>query len=120
MWKILVLDDNPGILEAVSLVLSRKHMEVITLENPAVLHEYIGRHHPDILLMDVAMENYDGRRLCKEIKSSPAEAWLPVILFTGRNYSKKSLQRSGANNVISKPFRIDELYDIVSHLLPAC
>lgn len=119
MWKILVLDDNPDILEAVSLVLSRKQMEVIILEDPAILHEYISRHHPDILLMDIAMGNYDGRRLCKEIKSSPVEGKLPVILFTARNYSGKSIRRSGADKMISKPFRINELYDTVSHLLPA-
>lgn len=119
MWKILVVDDNPSILEAVSLVLSRRKMEVITLEDPAVLHEYIARFTPDILLMDIAMGSYDGRRLCREIKTSPEESKLPVILFSARNYSDDSIRFCRADSMIAKPFRIDELYKVVTNLLPS-
>jgi DNA-binding response OmpR family regulator len=118
MWKILVVDDNPDILEAVSLVLSRKNMEVLTLEDPSVLHTYISQFIPDLLLMDIAMGNFDGRELCREIKSSPVEGNIPVILFSARNYSAESIKMSRADNMIEKPFRINELYDAVYRLLP--
>jgi len=118
MWKILVVDDNPDILEAVSLVLSRKNMDVMTLEDPEKLHQSITQFAPDLLLMDIAMGNYDGRNLCREIKTSPDEAKLPVILFSARNYPEESISQCKADSLLAKPFRINELYEVVYSLLP--
>jgi DNA-binding response OmpR family regulator len=118
MRRILVVDDNKDILEAVSLVLSRKEMDVVTLDDPAFLQDYISKYTPDLLLMDIAMGSYDGRQLCRDIKTSPDEKQLPVILFSARNYSAESIRNSQADDMLVKPFRINELYDILHRLLP--
>jgi DNA-binding response OmpR family regulator len=118
MCRILVVDDNKDILEAVSLVLSRKEMDVATLNDPAFLHDYISKYAPDLLLMDIAMGSYDGRLLCREIKTSPDKQQLPVVLFSARSYSAESIRNSQADDMIAKPFCVSELCDIVHRLLP--
>lgn len=117
MRKILVLDDNQDILETTAFVLSRRNMVVVTLSN-ALLHNYIMDHSPNLLLMDIVMGDYDGRNLCKIIKASPDHRQLLVVLFSARRVRLATITACGADGMIEKPFRINELYDLLCRLLP--
>jgi len=117
MIKVLVLDDNQPILEALSFVLSRKKFEVIALNDPTMLESSLQAHHPDLLLMDIAMGQYDGRNLCRQLKLSPEGASLPIVLFTAKHFSQASIEACRADAVIEKPFRIQELYAVLDQLL---
>lgn len=118
MYKILVLDDNSDILDAVSFVLGRRRqMEVIALRDASQLSTYLDEYRPDLLLMDIELGMYDGRKLCRDIKSAPPEQGLPVLLFTAQHYSAKSIADSKADAFIEKPFKIQELYQAVEKCL---
>ncbi|HJT72571.1 MAG TPA: response regulator, partial [Chitinophaga sp.] len=102
MFKILLLDDDNSILEVVSLVLTRKKLEVIAINDPSLLNNLLEQHHPDLLLMDIALGTYDGRNICREIKDSPA-AEMPVILFSAQSFTDESICECKADAVIKKP-----------------
>lgn len=117
MQKIIVLDDNEDILEAVSLVLRRKQMDVIALRNPAELEQNIPLHQPVLLLMDIFLGGYDGRKICRRLKDSHLFDQLSVILFSAQTYSKESVVESGADAVLNKPFSLKTLYGLIDNML---
>ncbi|UYQ94413.1 response regulator [Chitinophaga horti] len=116
MQKILILDDNRDILDAMSAVLGRKQMEVVTLCEPRKLNDYLATYKPDILLMDIALGTYDGRDLCKRIKEDAATD-LPVVLFTAQNYTPESIYECHADAVLDKPFPLPALYATLKRFL---
>lgn len=116
MQKIIVLDDNEDILEAVSLVLKRKTTDVIALRDPAVLMEHLPTHEPALLLMDIFLGKDDGRRICRTLKDNPLYDQLLVILFSAQTYNPESVEASGADAILDKPFSVKALYNIMNQL----
>jgi len=121
MYKILVLDDNRDLLEAVSFSLNRSgKMKVIAINDPSLLLLYLEEHKPDILLMDISMGRYDGRELCSQIKQTEGKKnSIPVVLFTANKYSVESIEACKADAFIEKPFPIQRLYAVLEKFLPS-
>lgn len=117
MQKVIIVDDNESILEAVSLVLKRRSMEVVALRNPAKLEDQIREHQPALLLMDIFMGAYDGRDVCRSLKNNPVAEALPIILFTAQQYTPESVEASGADAILDKPFSMKTLFGVVNEVL---
>jgi len=116
MQKIIVLDDNQDILEAVSLVLKRKPLAVVALRDPEELIENIPSHEPALLLMDIFLGKDDGRRICRDLKDNPLFDQLTVVLFSAQAYSPESVEASGADAILDKPFSVKALYNVIDQL----
>lgn len=116
MQKIIVLDDNEDILEAVSLVLKTKPVEVVALRDPQELMENIPPHEPAVLLMDIFLGKDDGRRICRELKDNPSFDQLYVVLFSAQTYAPESVEASGADAVLQKPFLVKTLFNVINQL----
>lgn len=116
MQKIIVLDDNEDILEAVSLVLKRKPLEVVALRDPGELMNNIPSHEPALLLMDIFLGIDDGRRICRSLKDNPSFDQLSVVLFSAQTYTPESVEASGADAILDKPFSVKTLYKIIDQL----
>jgi DNA-binding response OmpR family regulator len=113
MYRVLVLDDNRDILEAISLVLTRKEIDVVALQDASQLTHSLQEYKPDLLLMDISMGRYDGRDLCRKIKLLSDDKELPVVLFTAQTCTPESIVDAHANAFIEKPFKMQQLYDLV-------
>lgn len=113
MQKIIVLDDNEDILEAVSLVLKNKSMEVVALRDPAQLEQNLPTHQPALLLMDIFLGKDDGRRICRFLKNSPLFNQLSIILFSAQTYTPESVEESGADAILNKPFSLKTLFSVI-------
>jgi DNA-binding response OmpR family regulator len=120
MSKILVLDDNRDILEAVTFILGkRRKMDVVTLNDPSLLHLFLKEHKPDVLLMDVCLGDYDGMDLCRQIKKRRQEKQkTAIVLFTAKTCTDAAITTSLADAFIEKPFHINQLYTVVEKFLP--
>lgn len=116
MQKIIVLDDNEDILEAVSLVLKRKPLEVVALRDPGELMDNIPSHEPVLLLMDIFLGKDDGRRICRVLKDNPTFDQLTVVLFSAQAYTPESVAESGADAILDKPFSVKKLYNVIDQL----
>jgi len=104
MAKILVVDDDPSIVEIISEVLEGHELYTATNGSDAI--EMAKTHMPNLIVMDVTMPRLSGTAACARIKNDPALAHIPVILLTG--WGKISDIEEGfgakADEYIVKPF----------------
>lgn len=114
--KILVVDDQPANLRAVSALLSRHGYEVVTAATGDEALEVAGRRHPDLMLLDMMMPGMDGFALLGEIKQHPDLLRLPVVFLTAAQDRELLLRAfdAGAVDYVTKPFMPEELLARVS------
>jgi DNA-binding response OmpR family regulator len=117
MQRIIILDDNEDILEAVSLVLRKKSLDVIALKDPSQLEKNIPVHQPALLLMDIFLGRDDGRRICRHLKNSALFDQLSIILFTAQTYTPESVWESGADAILNKPFSLKTLSGLIDQMM---
>jgi DNA-binding response OmpR family regulator len=104
MVKVLIVDDDEDLLEMVSMILSRAGMEVHTAAKAANFHEMIVQVSPDLILMDIYMDDFDGRELCREIKLLNEVSKIPVILYSAGVIPADTIKTSLADEFMLKPF----------------
>jgi DNA-binding response OmpR family regulator len=115
--KVTVADDDPGILDAVGMVLEMEGYEVnTTLNGNTVLTQNL---IPDVYILDIWMSGSDGRELCKKLKSEEKTKNIPVILISASNDLKRSAETAGADDFLAKPFEIDALLQKIETVLTA-
>ncbi|MCO5948045.1 response regulator [Mucilaginibacter flavidus] len=108
--KILILDDDPDILEILSFLLVENGYEVRTLHCGHTVFDDIKDFQPHLVLMDVMLAEMDGRAICKNIKENYLTCFLPVILISGTHNLAESMHLPGApNDFLAKPFDMDDL-----------
>jgi DNA-binding response OmpR family regulator len=118
--KILILDDDPDILEILSLLLTQVGYEVQVMSCGDTVFDDIKAFQPDLLLMDVMLAGLDGRTICKSIKDNQLTHFLPIILISGTHDLAQSLHLPGApNDFLAKPFNIDSLLERIAKQLAA-
>ena len=116
--SLLVVDDNPEILDYLHRHLSR-HYSVTTANNGKQGLEYAREHGPDVVVSDVMMPEMDGIEFCKHLKNDVATSHIPVLLLTARTSTVYQLTglREGADDYVTKPFSTEVLLARVSNLL---
>ncbi|MDF3076237.1 MAG: response regulator [Sphingobacteriaceae bacterium] len=119
--RILAIDDNPFILEALQDILEFSGYEVATLLDGNLVFETIGDNPPDLILLDVMLGGLDGREICSAIKESDRTQNIPVILISASHNLKDSMHQKGCpDDFVAKPFDIDFLLNkIQSHIKAA-
>jgi CheY-like chemotaxis protein len=107
--KILVVDDDPDILEFLrELLTDEGYIAVITDKA-----EYLEKLHydalPDLFLVDVLLSGKDGREIVKHLKGQGQTKHIPVIMFSAHPSAEETTRAAGANDFLAKPFEIDDL-----------
>ena len=109
--KVLVVDDDPEIVTFLSTLLELEGIESSVATSAAAALEQLQQGRPDLVLLDIAMPDRDGIDLCKELKSDPRTAEVPVFVVSARP-GKDVVERAlaaGAEEFIRKPFENAEL-----------
>ena len=106
--KILLVDDAPAIVHAVSQILRVMGYEVITADGTEVM-QIMAEQHPDIVLLDIWMSGCDGRDICRQIKGHEVLCLTPVLLFSAHWNVAQIAEEVGANGYILKPFKMQDL-----------
>lgn len=114
--KILVADDDPGILDAIEMMLEFEGYQVSSTSDGSTILD-IKDNYPDLLLLDVWMSGQDGRDICKELKRRKSTKNIPVILVSASTDLKKSARESGADDFLEKPFNMTDLLNKIAHHL---
>ncbi len=89
--NLLLVNDNPTQLDAMSLVLSLEGYSVLTADSAQSALELLERQPPDLIISDVVMPCMDGIELCRLIKSDAATSDIPVLLVSGLRYDDASV-----------------------------
>src|SRR4051812_40069144 len=111
MATILIVDDSEELLEFLEVLLTRNNYAVVKANCKEQLNERISLVRPDLILLDVWLDDQDGRLICKEIKSKPAYEYIPILLLSADPHSLKGFEECKASDVIEKPFKIVTLLD---------
>jgi DNA-binding response OmpR family regulator len=105
---IMVADDDPGILDAICIMLEFEGYQVHCTPNGGEVLNMEGKL-PDLLLLDIWMSGIDGRDICKQLKTNSYTSKLPVVLISASKDIKGSALAAGADDFLAKPFDIDDL-----------
>lgn len=106
--KILIVDDNPDILNYLADILSPAYHIYKATDGEEGVREAV-KHIPDLILSDVMMPIQDGISLCKELKANINTSHIPIILLTARTSTVFEIDglKHGADDYITKPFNAD-------------
>jgi len=117
--KILLVDDEPDILEIVSYNLTAEGYKVITANNGAEAVKKAEKENPQLIILDVMMPEMDGIEACELIRQIPELKHVIITFLTarGEDYSQLAGFKAGADDYITKPIRPKVLVSKVNALL---
>jgi len=124
MAKILVVDDDPDLVETISLMLKSKGHQVIQAYGGVEGLEKVRSERPDAIVLDVMMPDKDGFEVCKEIKADPSLKEIPVLLLTAvaskipdTKYTLRMGMETEAEDYVEKPVKPEEIARRVEKLI---
>jgi len=109
--RILVIDDAPANIQALSAILKQEGYQISVATNGRQALEVLGRLRPDLILLDVMMPEMDGFETCRRIKASTHWREIPVIFLTAKTETADIVRgfELGAVDYVAKPFNAHEL-----------
>jgi DNA-binding response OmpR family regulator len=113
MNKILVVEDDAGILEVVKIVLEEEHYHVLTAMDVESALELLRSERPDLVLLDIWLAGESGTEVATYIKQDASLSAVPVILLSANREIEKIAKETGVDNFLPKPFDIEDLVAIV-------
>ncbi|MFG6102951.1 response regulator [Leptothoe sp. EHU-05/26/07-4] len=109
--KVLVVDDDPQILDAMGGLLKPWGLKVFTLVDPRLFWDVLNEIQPDVLVLDVEMPHVDGLALCQVVRSDLRWCHIPILFLTAHADvgTKHQVFEMGADDYVSKPIVGPEL-----------
>lgn len=116
---IAIVDDEPDILELVSIHLTKANYRTIKFLQANRLFNHLDTQIPDLLILDLMLPDMDGIEVCKRLKQDAKTAHLPIIMLTakGDEFDRVLGLELGADDYITKPFSVRELVARVKAVL---
>jgi DNA-binding response OmpR family regulator len=109
---ILIVEDDPYIAQMLSTYLSTKHYRLATTPMGREVLALCQAKRPSLILLDINLPDIDGFEVCRQLRENLATSTLPVLFLTQKKLPEQRVRglRVGANDYITKPFDMEELY----------
>jgi DNA-binding response OmpR family regulator len=119
--RVLLIEDEPNILEAISFILSRDGWTVHTHEDGETAMQKVIGFPPDMIILDVMLPGRSGFDILRDLRETDATKDIPVMMLTARGQEKdrELAMRLGANHFMTKPFSNADVRDHVRNLIEA-
>ncbi|MEM1393754.1 MAG: response regulator transcription factor [Cyanobacteria bacterium P01_D01_bin.116] len=117
--QLLLVDDEPGLREAVKDYLETSNFNVQVASNAGDAWDWMQQNTPDLVISDIMMPQVDGYQFLKQLRDDTRFKTLPVIFLTAKGMTGDRIQgyQAGVDAYLPKPFDPDELVAIVENLL---
>jgi two-component system alkaline phosphatase synthesis response regulator PhoP len=117
--KILIVDDEPDILELIEYNLKKEGYQVYTAANGLEAIQQAKKHHPDLIILDIMMPKLDGIEACRQLRAMPEFKATFMVFLTARSeeYSEISGFNVGADDYIAKPIKPRALISRINAIL---
>jgi two-component system alkaline phosphatase synthesis response regulator PhoP len=122
--KILLVDDDPDLVEAVSTILESKGYAVVKAYGGVEGLKKAQTENPDLIVLDVMMPDKDGYEVCKELKADKKYRSIPVLLLTAvvsniptTKYTHQMGRDTEADDYMDKPVEPEELVKRIETLI---
>ena len=116
--RVLLIEDEPNIIEAIRFILSRDGWRVDTHSDGRTALEAVAARAPDLIILDVMLPNRSGYDILNDLRGQDATRETPVLMLTARGQKKDRdlAERLGASRFMTKPFSNGEILDTVREL----
>jgi DNA-binding response OmpR family regulator len=102
--RVIIIEDEENVRETLELLLTNAGFSVKSSATGTDIFNTINDFNPDVILLDVLLDDLDGRDICKAIKNDPLTSHIPVIMLSAVPDVYNAINDVGANDVVSKPF----------------
>lgn len=109
--RILVVDDEPDLVELVRHHLAREHYDVVTAGDGETGLAEARRRLPDLVVLDLMLPGIDGLEVCRRLRSDPRTTHIPIVMLTAKGEESDAVigLSQGADDYVRKPFGMKEL-----------
>ena len=111
---VLLVEDAAVISRMVSYRLEKNGFEVLAAPDGEAALALLASTVPDVILLDMSLPGMDGAELCRIFKADERSRSIPVILFTASGHRDELLARTGADDVIGKPYEPGEMFETIA------
>ncbi|HRH67327.1 MAG TPA: response regulator [Bacteroidia bacterium] len=117
--KVLVVDDEPDIVEILTYNLKKQNYQVFTAYNGEEAIQSASENHPDLIIMDIRMPGISGIEACRIIKHDDLIKDIPVLFLTADSdeYTTMNAIDAGGDHFITKPIRPALLIGMIKELV---
>jgi len=117
--RLLVVDDDPGLLLAVSDTLRAEGYDVATARRGADALVRVAETLPDLIISDIRMPGMDGYQLVRNLRSNARTRLVPIVFLSAKDETADRIEgfRTGVDAYVTKPFEPEELAAIVAAIL---
>jgi DNA-binding response OmpR family regulator len=121
MNRLLVVDDDEDILDAVELMLTVSGYEVKTISDGHDIYNEVIAYRPNAIILDYLLSGSNGVTICQELKAMDATRDIPVIMFSAHPSARTSAEQAGVDSFVPKPFSMNELLtEVGRHARATC
>lgn len=119
--KVVLIEDERNIIEAISFILTRDGWDVKTHSNGHDAVDAVRDRRPDLVILDVMLPGKSGFDILQEIRADPELGATPVLMLTarGQDRDREMARRAGASRFMTKPFANAEVLEAVRDLVGA-
>jgi DNA-binding response OmpR family regulator len=116
--RVLLIEDEPNIIEAINFILSREGFDVATHANGHDAMDAIKERGPDMIILDVMLPGRSGFEILEDLRAEEGFSETPVLMLTARGQSRdrEMAEKLGASRFMTKPFSNSEVLDAVRAL----
>lgn len=107
--KILIAEDDAGILELLEVALAAQGYEVLTCADGREVEALAKQFSPSLIFLDLWMPGMDGRQITRKLKTDKQTKHIPVIIVSAQTGLAKIISKIGADGFLEKPFELQEL-----------
>lgn len=113
MKRILVVDDNIDILDVLEVAFEGQGYEVRTVSDGKNVLAAVKEFSPNIILLDVYLDDINGVTICNELKSQGETKHIPIVMFSAHTNAETVLKACTAEAFVGKPFNIHRLTELI-------
>jgi CheY-like chemotaxis protein len=114
---ILVVDDDPAILDLIAQVLLEEGYEVLAVSNGQTAVDLARKLRPHLILLDLMMPEMNGWQVTAVLKADPQTRAIPILLLSARRDMARTANELGVTAYLAKPFDLDDLLSRVKRIL---
>lgn len=117
--RVLVVEDEPHIVESLSFLMKQAGFEVAVARDGAAAIRVIESRPPDLVLLDLMLPRRDGFDVCREVRANPDWRGIRIVILSakGREQERRKGLELGADDYIIKPFSTHDVVERVRALL---
>jgi len=117
--QVLLVEDEPHIVEALTFILEREGLKVRSMDNGKDVIDALIASPPDLVILDYMLPEMSGLQILQQIRERPDINHLPVLMLTAKGQTKdrEAAESAGVSRFMTKPFANSEIVSVAKELL---